>query len=205
MRVRTGPIIYTSVVLVLAFLVVGVPLFSGLSSSSRIRQDAVNQRTIVMCMINYSKDHAGAFPSGASGHPTTVFQELINQTDGLKEEYFYVPGNPGKRKGANNDGELLDEENCLIYVAGQNNSMPADSPLIADEMEKPGVYGRNHPWLKDGFAIVGYVGGHARQEKLNQKTPGATVKGPWGSGMKDIFQPRPAGKLAVPRHQILIP
>lgn len=202
-----------------------IPVGGGLISQARRTKDAVNQRSIVMSMINFAKDNDGNFPSmddsqgtgeGADfTDSTAAFQYLMKNSDSLKEEYFYVPGNPEKRNGANNDGELLDEENCMIYVNGQNDSMDMDSPLTADEMESAGTYGKGHPWLKDGFAVVGYVGGHAKAEKLNKKTEGATVKGPTGSGIDDIFQERGepdengkisgGGKLSVSTDNILLP
>jgi len=86
-----------------------------------------------------------------------------------------------------------------------NTSMPPDSPVLADEMISPGVYGAGHPWLKEGCAVVAYLQGHAKVERLTRKSPGATVRGPRDSGMTDIFQLRPVGKLAVPRDHILLP
>lgn len=193
------------------FLVFALGFQSAMVSySQNPRKDAVNQRSIVMSMINYAKDHDGRFPTANdAGVPftnsTEAFQYLIEHSDGLKEEYFYVPGNPQKRRGADNDRVLTVQENCLIYVTEQNDAMSMDSPLTADEMETPGVYGKNHPWLKNGRAAVGYAGGHANVEKLNQKLPGATIQGPPGSGITDIFEPRPAGLLSVPRENILLP
>jgi len=181
--------------------------------SGRQKLNATQQRSIVMVLHAYAKDHEGNLPSQNAGgasftNSTDAYQFLLQET-GLKEQSFYTPGQPMKRKGANNNGELLPEENCLIYVSGLNTSMPPDSPVIADEMESPGVYGANHPWLKDGSAVVTYLDGHAKVERLTQKSPGATVLGPPESGIKDIFQFREQsnapGLLAVPREHILLP
>lgn len=178
--------------------------------SERRKLDATRQRGIVMALLDYANDHEGTLPSQSAGggsftNSTDAFQYLIEYSDGLKEEHFYVPGNPTKRRAPNNDGKLLPEENRLAYVTGLNTSMPPDSPVTADEMESPGVYGANHPWLRDGYAVAGYLGGHVTREKLSQRRPGATVMGSPESGIKDIFQPRPAGLLAVPRENILLP
>lgn len=210
MRGCTGPqvLLFLGIAALLGWI--GFLQVIKLCSSGRYVKGAVNQRSIVMSLISYSNDNKGHFPShdldgAAFTSSTNAYQYLIRNSDGLKEEYFYVPGNPEKRNWANNDGELLPEENCLAYVTGLNTSMPPDSPITADEMESTGVYGANHPWLKDGFAVVGYLGGHAKVEWLTKRRPGATVKGPRQTKIKDIFQPRPAGLLAVPCENILQP
>jgi hypothetical protein len=55
-------------------------------------------------------------------------------------------------------------------------------------MDTPGSYGQFHPWLEQKKAVVGYVGGQVKQDKLSTNQPGATVKGPRGSNIDDIFQ-----------------
>jgi len=172
------------------------------------RRDPTNQRSIIMSMIDYAKEHEGRFPDKDDGVPfatsTEAYQYLLELGE-LKEEYFYTRRNPEKSQWPNEDGTLTVHENCMVYVTGQNDSMSIDSPLTADEMEEPGIYGKRHPWLKRRYAVIGYVGGHAKASKLSQKAPGATVLGPPDSGITDIFQPRPTGLLSVPRENILLP
>jgi len=185
--------------------------FWKLAGTSPRTRDAVNQRSIVMSLRDYAAENEGQFPAHdddgvAFTNSTAAFHHLLKNSDGLKEEYFNISSHPEKgSRGANGDGELLPVENCLAYVTGMNTAMPPDSPITADEMDSPGVYGAKHPWLQDGFAIVGYLDGTVQGERLTRKAPGATVKGPRQTKIKNIFQPRPAGLLSVPRENILQP
>lgn len=182
---------------------------SSLNNQKRV-SDIVRQHSIAKHLIFYAKEHQGNLPvqdeAGATFTTSTeAFQFLMESSEAFRDDYFYRAGNPAKRTRPVNDGSLNPSENGVIYVTGLNLSMPPDSPLIADEMESPGVYGAHHPRLKKGQAIVAYLDGHVKAERLNRKEPGATVPGPVGSGMKDIFQERPAGLLPVPRENILLP
>jgi len=212
--------IVMSAICILGFpimLSIMIPAGSGLISQSRRTKDAVNQRAIALTLIDYAKEHDGEFPNlDEDGEPFTSSTEVFNmliRDYGLHETMFYIPGNPDKRSLPNGDGILQPHENCMIYVRGQNDSMPANSPLVADEMEAPGIYGKYHPWLKDGWAIVAYVGGYAKAERLTSKQAPATVKGPEGSGIVDIFQEisvdasgvNTGGLLAVDPENILLP
>ena len=124
----------------------------------------------------------------SSRHQTEAFSLLIDEIELGTEEIFYVRGNPDKPIPPNQDGVLTQAENGYLYVAGQTDSNPARSPLVADEMAASGGYAESHPWLKGGRAIVGYCGGQVKIERLTNKEPGATIRAALGSGIDDIFQ-----------------
>lgn len=193
-------------------------------TKARMRKDAAHVDQIIKACKIYAMDYNGVYPTRVETeeerragldfqNSTDAFNELIREVDLGTEDLFFVQGNPEKLLPPNQDGELVPEENCYIYVIGQSEETPAHSPLIADEMVMPGEYGENHPWLKAGRTIVGYCGGQVKIEKLTSKEHGATVRGAPGSGIEDIFQLAKedeegritGGLLAVPRENILLP
>ncbi len=181
---------------------ISMPAYTKVIEKARLSKDVSNQKQIVTALRLYAFDNDGVFPledsntSGSGGgggqfsNSTDALQELIIETDLGTDEIFYTQGNPSKLSPPNGDSELEPEENCMVYIIGMTDTSPSGAPIIADEMESAGTYGENHPWLRSRRAVVGYVGGHVKIEKLNQRTAGATVIGPKGSGIDDIFQPQ---------------
>lgn len=180
------------------------PAYTKVIERARLMKDVAHVDQIIKSCKLYAQDWDGLYPtfdsSGGSGgdsgggsaggnfsNSTDAFNELIREVGLGTEEIFYVQGNPEKPVPPNQDGELLPEENSYSYVVGLSDSKPARCPLVADEMDG-GSYGKNHPWLKNGKAVVGYCGGQVKIEKLNSKEEGATVRGATNSGMDDIFQ-----------------
>jgi len=170
------------------------PAYSMVTTRARMMKTVSNHKQILTTLNLYALDWDGAFPNkdeegGAFGDSTLVFQHLMQETGVGAEEIFYsMSNNPEKINPPNNDGFLDPEENCVVYVMGMNSSAAAGAPIIADEMESAGTYGEFHPWLDQKKAVVGYVGGQVRPERLTTNKPGATVKGPKGSNIDDIFQ-----------------
>lgn len=200
------------------------PVMTKSIEKARMRKDAAHVDQIVKACKLYAMDHNGHYPTKVENAAdraagldfqtsTEAFNELIEKVDLGTEEIFYIQGNPMKLLPPNNDGVLMPEENSYIYVIGQTDSSPERSPLIADEMESPGVYGENHPWRRSGRVVVGYCGGQVKIEKLTSKGPGATVRGAPGSMIEDIFQQAEidaagrvtGGLLSVPTDHILLP
>lgn len=192
------------------------PGLAAAKSLAQITKDTLNVRTIIFCCREYASKHDGQFPNldkqgNRFNNSTDVFNILIRET-GVSEEMFYVPGNPSKRI-PNMDGILQPEENCYVYVCGQYDTMNPNSPLVADEMVAPGVYGDRHPWLNDGVAVVGFIGLDVRVMKLDSRLAPARVKGPPGSGIEDIFVKSSrddegrvlGGLMEVDRENILFP
>lgn len=170
------------------------PAYSLVQTKAKLINAVSNQKQVLTTLALYAQDNDGSYPNKDEkgtdmGTSTDVFRELMKQTGMNSEEIFYTASNdPQKSSKPNGDGYLEPEENTMVYVKGMNNSAPAGAPIIADEMETPGTYGQFHPWLEQKKAIVGYVGGQVRQEKLTTNQPGATVKGPKGSNIDDIFK-----------------
>jgi len=203
-RFSRGEAVFVAIILA---AVSGLFILSAMTppDHTMLRKDRANQlRGIMMSLHQYAGDHQGQFPPAVGGNSTDTLQILITP-EGLSDRHFYLPGNPGKRTAPNDDGKLEPHENCVTYVSGQSEATPIDSPLVADEMLTPGVYGKHHIFLRNGIAFVGYVGGQVQPEKLSRRSPGATVLGPSGSGMIDIFQVRGDGKLAASQDHMLLP
>lgn len=194
------------------------------TNRARLMRDMAQVDQIIKACKLYAQDWDGLYPIQVTtvdgvdtlehfNSSTEAFNDLIEQVGLGTEEFFYLYGNPAKPVRPNQDGTLTKAENCYVYVSGQTDSTPARSPLIANEMESPGVYGANHPWLKQGKAVIGYCGGQVKIDTLSSKAPGATVEGISGSGITDIFQEAKedddgritGGLLAVPRANILLP
>lgn len=209
-------------VVVVVLILVGLPTITVTPDThSPMMRDVARVDQIIKSCKLYAQDHNGVYPASVENlaeNPrfttsTEAFNELIRGVDLGTEELFYSKGLPDKPIPPNQDGILTKAENCFIYVIGQGDETPARSPLIANEMASPGVYGANHPWLNKGAAIVGYCGGAVKMEKLTGKEPGATVRGARISGMDDIFTETvedsdgriSGGLLAVPRENILLP
>lgn len=206
------------ITLVAIIAAIAFPVLNKTVEKARMTKDQAHVRQILMACKLYALDHEGVFPTvDESGTrfttSTAAFNELMVKIDLDTEELFYVEGNYMKPRGPNMDGVLTAEENCYSYVTGQTDATSARSPLVADEMESPGVYGYTHPWLNQGKAVVGFVGGEAKIMELSERDAGATVLGPPGSGIDDIFQQAQVddegritgGFLAVDRSNILQP
>lgn len=180
------------VITIIALLAtMSMPAYSLWVTKARMTKDVSNQKQILTALRLFAFDNEGTFPVGEEagsqfGTSTEAFAHLIEETDLGTEEIFFTQGNPDKTLPPNNDGELVEEENCMSYVLGLTDTSPARSPIVADEMEGPGSYGENHPWLNSKKAVVGYVGGQVKIEKLTGKTGGATVT---VGDIDDIFQP----------------
>lgn len=204
-------IIIGGTAMVLFISLVIPPYDCGTPAKAPMNQSASNIRQILIGLSSYASDHDGYFPGSEPDGPryqtsTEVFQGLIPHYIDT-ESVFWVEGNPDKPHPPVEDGVLHPHEVSYLYVAGQTNTSFARSPLVAEEQEAPGTYGKNHPWLKKGKAIVGYIGGNVATETLTSKRPGATIRTKDGT-IQDIFQPRtatPAGLLDVPRENILQP
>lgn len=180
------------VITIIALLAtMSMPAYSLWVTKARMTKDVNNQKQIITALRLFAFDNEGAFPKGEEagsefGTSTDAFQYLIKETDLGTEEIFYTQGNPQKTVPPNNDADLLKDENCMSYVIGMTDTSPARSPIVADEMDGPGTYGEGHPWLNQKKAIVGYVGGQVKIEKLTSGRAGATVK---VGDVEDIFQP----------------
>lgn len=179
------------VITIIALLAtMSMPAYSLWVTKARMTKDVSNQKQVITALRLFAFDNEGTFPVGEEAGSqfstsTEAFQYLIKETDLGTEEIFFTQGNPDKTMPPNNDGELVKEENCMSYVSGLTDTSPARSPIVADEMEGPGTFGENHPWLSSKKAVVGYVGGQVKVEKLTSATAGATVK---VGEIEDIFQ-----------------
>lgn len=216
------------VITIIAILAsVSFPTYTTVITRARIMKDVAHQDQIVKACKLYAQDWDGLYPafdssgddgggsdSSKFGTSTEAFQELIREVQLGTEVIFFVQGNPEKVRPPNEDGELKPEENCYSYVIGQTDSSPARSPLVVNEMQDTGgTFGENHPWLKSGQAVVGYCGGQVKKEKLTEKAEGATIRGPAGSGITNIFQKAEedeegkisGGWLSVEPDNILLP
>ena len=200
----------------LVCLGVAIPLILGAKENAKSARPAAYIDQVVKACKLYAMDHNGFYPAKrGSGFATSTgaFNELLTAVELGSEVMFYGGGMRDKRKPPNEDGILVRHENCLIYVSGQSDSTRADSPLVADEMESPGVYGSASPRLRTGRVMVGYCGGRVKLESLSSTEPGAKVLGPPGSGIDNIFQlatvdekGQPSGGLlAVPVGNVLLP
>jgi prepilin-type N-terminal cleavage/methylation domain-containing protein len=171
------------------------PAFSEVTTRARMMKSVSNFKQVLTALNLYALDWDGTYPNKDDmgndfGNSTEAFRFLMQETGVNAEEIFYTLSNdPNKQEPPNGDGFLDPEENCIVFVRGMNSTAASGAPIIADEMESPGTYGQYHPWLQKKKAIVGYVGGQVKTERLNQSTPGATIRGPKGSSIDDIFQP----------------
>lgn len=131
---------------------------------------------------NFPK-HDTTAPGGQFTSSTEAFNELIREV-GLDDSYFYthgkyftIPPTDPNKAAPNDDGVLSAAENTHSYVPGFTDESPADFPLVADEMISPdGAFGEHHFWLDKRKAVVGYVGGQVRIEKLTSRKPGAKLE-----------------------------
>lgn len=182
------------VITIIAILAsISAPTYNAAIGRTRLIKDTSHAKSILAGMRIFASDWEGSFPfvdddANEFSTSTDAFQYMMQEGGITSDEIFYVKGNPEKNLPANNDGELLPEENCLSYVTNQTDTSWSTSPLISHEMTGVGTFGENHPYLTAKRAVVGYVGGHARIEKLTAPTDGATIKGPPGSGIENIFE-----------------
>jgi prepilin-type N-terminal cleavage/methylation domain-containing protein len=180
------------VITIIALLAtMSMPAYSLWVTKARMTKDVSNQKQIITALRLFAFDNEGSFPKGEQAgaefsSSTEAFKYLIRETDLGTEEIFFTQGNPQKTVPPNNDGDLVKEENCMSYVLGMTDTSPARAPIVADEMESPGTYGDTHPWLNQKKAVVGYVGGQVKIEKITSNRAGATVK---VGDIQDIFQP----------------
>lgn len=171
------------------------PAYSLVTTRAKMMKSVSNYKQILTTLNSYALDWDGSFPNKDEGgndfgNSTLVFQTLMKETGlGADEIFYYQTNNPQKSNPPNGDGFLDPIENCVIYVKGMNSSAPANAPIVADEQTGGGAYGQFHPWLDQKKAVVGYVGGQVRPERLTTNQPGATVRGPKGSNIDNIFQP----------------
>jgi len=171
------------------------PAFNEVTTRAKMMKSVSNFKQVLTALNLYALDWDGTYPNtddmgNEFANSTDVFQFLMQETGVNAEEIFFTLSNdPNKQDPPNGDGFLDPRENCLVFVRGMNTTVSSGAPIIADEMESAGTYGQFHPWLAKKKAIVGYVGGQVKTERLNQSTPGATVRGPRGSTIEDIFQP----------------
>ncbi len=181
------------VITIIAILAsVSTPAFQKAIAQARCSRDALQIRSVALGMRSFASDFDGSFPfiddEGEEFTTSTdAFQYFMQVTSQPEDAIYYVKGNPDKTVPPNNDGVLEPEECCYSYVSGQVDSTWSISPLIAHEMTGAGTFGTNHPYLKDKKAVVAYVGGAAKVERLTSATEGATIRGPQGSGIDNIF------------------
>lgn len=185
------------VITIIAILAsVAGPTYTKAVEKARILKDVAHQDQIIKACKLYAQDWDGLYPTFDTssddadgeefGNSTDAFNELIKEV-GLSTELIFYLKSKSRKRPPNEDGVLEVEENGYSYVVGQTDSSMAGSPLTADALEA-GTYGTDHPWLRSGKAVVGFCGGQVRQMRLSQKSAGASVRGPLGSGMDDIFQ-----------------
>lgn len=185
---------------------------------ARLHSYTSHAKSILAGLRIYAADYEGAYPmedegGRAFGTSTEAFGHMMEKTHIKADVIFYVRGNPAKTQAPINDGKLTTGECSYSYASGQSDSDWETSPLLAQEMTGVGTFGENHPFLKERQAVVGYVGGHARIEQLSSRKPGATIPGPPGSGIDNIFEQGTkledgtfkGGFLAVPASNILHP
>ena len=210
-------IVLSSVGLLMVPILVSMtfPAYNKIQERAKIAKDIANVRQIVLACRTYAADNDGVFPGYSEDGEmlktsTEVFNILLSEGYLDSESLFWTPGNPDKPTPPNEDGILTKEENCYAYVVGQSDSTFSRSPLVADEMESPGIYGEKHPWLKSRNVVVGYCGGQVMNEKLGTDQPGAVAI--TRDGM-EVFEERQvdggggssSGLLAVPVEQVLLP
>ncbi|MFT5469068.1 MAG: prepilin-type N-terminal cleavage/methylation domain-containing protein [Verrucomicrobiales bacterium] len=187
------------VITIIAILAsVSFPAMNKMMVKARMSKDQQHMKEVLKMFGLYAMDNDGGYPASDTDEDTeddslfsdstAAFVELMKETDIDSEEIFYVKGNLEKNRPPNGDGVLEAKENCYSYVVGQHSGVSGRSPIVADEQDGPGTYGPNHPWLTNGKAVVGFVGGDVKVMDLSESSPGATVKGPKGSGIDDIFQ-----------------
>jgi len=213
-------------VIVVAIVVVIAPFHITVQSERGKRASSLaNVRSIVLACRAFESEW-GLFPdfdpkSSDSGEPpeafstsTEVFNVLIPAYIDTERIFWAWNKDPKRSLPPREDGLLESHENVYCYVAGQQNTSEFhDSLLVADGlMDSPGKYGEFHPWLGDGRALVGFVGGHAIEMNLTSKQPDATVRSDDGSVM-NIFEQRETdasgqstgGWLATEPGNILLP
>ncbi len=212
-------LVVITIIAILASL--AMPAYTKIQESAKITKDVSNARQIILSCNSFASDYDGLFPSfdpesegddSSFSTSTDAFNVLIpDYVD--QESIFYTAGNPDKPRAPSENSELEQSENSYVYVSGQTNTTFSRSPLVADEMESPGTYGENHPWLKSKKAVVGYCGGNVAAEFLTDSQPGATVRTK-DNRIKDIFMKRSGddeggssggGLLATDTSNILLP
>lgn len=206
-------------------VVVAVPFFSGVSPRGERINFLSNVRSIVLACRAFESEW-GFSPdfdpkASDSGEPreilstsTEVFNVLIPAYIDTERIFWVKTADPKRALPPIEDGVLESHENVYCYVAGQQyTSDDLISPLVADGlMDSPGKYGEFHPWVGDGRALVGFVGGHAIEMNLTSQQPGATVRSNDGSVM-NIFEQRATdangqstgGWLSTETSNILLP
>lgn len=193
------------VITIIALLAgMAMPAFKGIQTSAKITKDVSAVKNIVLGCRTFASDYEGQFPSYDPDDPgsgedakfstsTDAFNVLIPSYIDTENIFWILTKNPDKVRPPREDENLEQNENTFAYVAGLTDTSFSGSPLVADgEMDGPGTYGEFHPWLDSKTAVIGYVGGHAKKEKLTSAEPGATVRTRDGL-IKDIFQKKAKG------------
>jgi prepilin-type N-terminal cleavage/methylation domain-containing protein len=169
-----------------------MPAYTKIQERAKINKDSSNVRQIILACKSFAADWEGSYPSfdpsaeegGGGGEEggdlstsTDAFNVLIKEGHLDTEMIFWIQTkNPEKMRPPKEDGELKKEEVTYTYVSGQTDTSFSRSPLVADEQEGPGTYGKYHPWLASKKAVVGYVAGNVVEERLSSAEEGATVK-----------------------------
>ncbi len=194
------------------------PCYDDLLKRTRLISHVNHVKSILAGLRIYAADYGGHFPyEDDQGRvfvtSTEAFRHMMEKTDIKADQNFYVKGNPAKTQEPLNDGKLTAGECCYSYVTGQTVLHWETSPLVGHEMTGEGTFGASLPYLREKRAVVGYVGGSARIERLSSRKPGAAIHGPLGSGIDNIFEQGTLledgtfedGYLAVPTSNILHP
>ena len=202
---------FTLIELLVVIAIIGIlassamPAYNGILERGKRIKDVGQVKNIVTACRTFALDEDGLFPSfdpeaetdGGGGGDDSAFSTSTDAFNVLIPEYvdtenvFWIQTkDPEKLRGPNDDGQLTAEENTYFYVTGQTDTSYSNSPLAGDGlMDGPGEYGQYHPWLKSKRAVIGFCGGHVNQERLTQKTPGATVRNKDGR-IKNVFEER---------------
>lgn len=182
------------VITIIAILAsIATPVFTKMQENAKVTRDTNNVRQIVLACKAFASDWDGVYPSfdpsaesdggggggegGELGTSTEAFNVLINEGYVDTESIFWIQTkNPEKMRPPREDGELEQSEVTYTYVSGQTDTSFSRSPLVADEQESPGTYGKYHPWLNSKKAVIGYCGGSVAAERLDSDEEGAVVK-----------------------------
>ncbi len=180
-------------------------------SVEHLRPTYINRRTttatvdatnIFKALMMYSSDHEGKFPEGLHSS-NEAFRKLFSEGYIETERTFHVPDSAWHQTamggGPDNDfGSPPDFLKCLeagenhwAYLSGLQATDPLRLPIVMDGFVagEPGAY-TNDPSAKGGIwkgqmAVVVYLDGSARQEKLDRRTFRVRRPQPDGSGAID--------------------
>lgn len=224
---------FTLIELLVVIAIIGIlasaamPAYNGIQERAKRTKDVNNIKQITLGCRIFASDWEGLYPSfdpdadedagggedGGFQTATDAFNVLVPDYIDTESIFWMQTKHPDKLRPPREDGELENREVVYCYVTGQTDTSFSRSPLVADGlMDAAGEYGEYHPWLDSKKAVIGYVGGHVVEERLDTNQPGAKVRSKDGY-TEDIFAEREAsedgessgGWLSVPKDNVLLP